>query len=429
MHGGSYNPYFTRQVMSGSGYAENIKSIYDAGKTVYDNREKIADGIKKISNVYTSELGNNLRNRLPNSDETGRPGYPGEQHAILKLKNGKYGTANYLGPNTAIYERLQRGDPPRSEVDRAAMAHDIRYRFAKTPKDIRDADNIMYNKVVDIANKKSDNLHNITLGRVIKAKTTGEDLGLINKNLFSGDLSKKQPMTNQQVALLNASLQDLTMQGYGKMPAKASLMKMLPGDKLKLALLKNLNKKKCKSKKLVGKGLGLAGRGLRLSGQGYADLSDIVNIAAKNIIPGLFKKLGLQSDIIKPAQLKTIIDTSLNMLDNPTLPNIISQLSKTILPIVSSVAVKQMGGSGMFDIIKKDREKLLTLLNKDITKVLTQYNNKKPMSGSGDVEDFFKGFAQGFMSVFKPASKVLAPLLSVAGLPILGTAVGAIGAL
>ena len=95
-----------------------------------------------------------------------------------------------MGPNTNLLERLKRGDPPRTAVDRASQAHDIRYALAKTTDDIRKADNIMMNAVDRISRNRGDNAKNIAQARLIKAKIIGEDLGLIRRDAFSGDLSK-----------------------------------------------------------------------------------------------------------------------------------------------------------------------------------------------------------------------------------------------
>ena len=94
---------------------------------------------------------------LPDSDETARPGFAGEAHAILKLPNGKNEVANYMGPHANIIERLKRGDPGRTETDTASKAHDIRYAKAKTFDDIRNADNIMIREVNKLAQNKGDN--------------------------------------------------------------------------------------------------------------------------------------------------------------------------------------------------------------------------------------------------------------------------------
>ena len=123
----------SNEQMSGENFTDIMKSIYNKGKDgvkfLYNNKGAIVD-------AYSSELGNSIRNALPNSDDTGRPGFAGEKHAILKLSNGKYGVGNYIGPGTQVVKRLERGDPPRTQIDRVAMGHDIRYQLAKNVNDI-----------------------------------------------------------------------------------------------------------------------------------------------------------------------------------------------------------------------------------------------------------------------------------------------------
>ena len=53
--------------------------------------------ISSLSNLYSGPTATMLKNALPNSDETARPGFVGEMHGVLQLPNGKYGQANYLG--------------------------------------------------------------------------------------------------------------------------------------------------------------------------------------------------------------------------------------------------------------------------------------------------------------------------------------------
>ena len=98
----------THEQMSGEGFTDIMRSIYNKGtegaQFLYKHKGAIVD-------AYGSEIGNTIRNALPNSDDTGRPGFAGEKHAILKLPNGKYGVGNYIGPGTQIIQRLKRGDP------------------------------------------------------------------------------------------------------------------------------------------------------------------------------------------------------------------------------------------------------------------------------------------------------------------------------
>ena len=53
--------------------------------------------LSNVSKLYSGEWATRFKNSLPNADDTGRPLYPGENHAIIQLNNGKFGSANYLG--------------------------------------------------------------------------------------------------------------------------------------------------------------------------------------------------------------------------------------------------------------------------------------------------------------------------------------------
>ncbi len=60
----------------------------------YENEHMGGQGI--IDNMKSllgkvGDIGTNLLNRIPNSDDTGRPLFQGEKHALLKLPNGKMG--------------------------------------------------------------------------------------------------------------------------------------------------------------------------------------------------------------------------------------------------------------------------------------------------------------------------------------------------
>ena len=221
---------------SGSGIMDIARSILATGATV----AAVGSAVK---NAYTSQTATNLRNMLPDSDDTARPGFAGEAHAILKLPNGKNGVANYMGPNTNIIERIKRGDPGRTEVDKVSKARDIRYAKAKNFEDIRNADNIMIREVNQIAQNKSDNPRNIFVARAIAGKVKLEDMGLLKKDAFSGDLSKKK-LSPENDALLTTAL---NQQGYGlKLAGQRGKGVILPGDALKIKLMKQIIKKKKK---------------------------------------------------------------------------------------------------------------------------------------------------------------------------------------
>ena len=92
--------------LSGEGFADIVRGIYDKGvkpaasaaasgaKYAWDNKQALAE---KAHDVYSGELGTAVRNIIPDSDDTARPGFPGERHMLLKLRNGKTGVGNYMG--------------------------------------------------------------------------------------------------------------------------------------------------------------------------------------------------------------------------------------------------------------------------------------------------------------------------------------------
>ena len=89
--GDNRNLYGLQQ--GGSGFFDSVKSILNVGK-----------------NVLFGDVGTRISNAIPDSDANARPLYPGEIHTLLKLPNGAYGRANFMGPNTHIIERIKRGD-------------------------------------------------------------------------------------------------------------------------------------------------------------------------------------------------------------------------------------------------------------------------------------------------------------------------------
>jgi hypothetical protein len=163
--------------------------------------------LSALGNLLNKGISKTL-NAIPDSDSNARPGFPGERHAILKLKNGLPGIANYMGPGTHITERIERGDPPRTLSDKTAQAHDLRYQSAKVPNDIRDADRTMLKALKRIKKNNSDSLTNILQGdRLIRLK-----MALLPKQAF-GDL--KNAAARKMTPLMTQKLKQLTQQGFG----------------------------------------------------------------------------------------------------------------------------------------------------------------------------------------------------------------------
>jgi hypothetical protein len=64
-----------KTTLSGEGFVNIIKSVYEKGTA-------LKRGAEMLSDVYSSELGTSFRNSIPSSDASARPGYYGEKHTI-----------------------------------------------------------------------------------------------------------------------------------------------------------------------------------------------------------------------------------------------------------------------------------------------------------------------------------------------------------
>lgn len=167
---------------------------------------------------------NKIIEKLPSSDDTARPRFPGELHAILKLPNGKPGIANYMGPGTHVVERIKRGDPPRTYADKIAQAHDIRYGLAKTQAEVAAADKKFISSIKAAHGKDSE--FNIQLGlRPIQAKVFAEERGILKP----GKIASFGNFKEEDLPIVRPKLAELEALGLGQ------------GGELLLAEKKNLN--------------------------------------------------------------------------------------------------------------------------------------------------------------------------------------------
>lgn len=357
--------------MDGAGIMQIARGIYDKGKSL----------IGKASNLYGTEVGTSIKNLIPSSDENARPAFPGEKHAILQLENGKYGIANYMGPGTQVVKRLKRGDPARTKSDKVAMRHDIDYtlaagmdnKFLQTKK-VREADQRMVSSLNKIANNKSDAKKNIFMGRrLIQGKMAAEDVGLLARDKFAGDLEE---ISDNDRIILMSKRAGLSQEGYG----------LKPGEALKMALFKQMKNKRISkgkpmkggfwfllplfaliaealsgitvasvgtavasgaigavsgaiTKKIVGGGLGLAGRGpadvaKKVAGVIKKNVDNVIRIAEKiKVVP---------SEISK-----TVLDKAQKALDKinesgkPSKEALI-KVAKTLLPHIKEVYHKKI---------------------------------------------------------------------------------------
>ena len=160
---------------------------------------------------------NDLINKIPSSDKTGRPRYPGEKHAILKLGTFKTGIANYMGPGTAIIKRSKRRDPPRSFADGVSAIHDIDLTLSGgDPSKVRQGDLRMISKL-DNMPKGKDYPINVKMGKwAISAKVKAEDLGMLNKGSFGISKGNFKNLDPRDISLLQNRRKELVQQGYGR---------------------------------------------------------------------------------------------------------------------------------------------------------------------------------------------------------------------
>ena len=184
-----------------------------------------------------SQILADVSNKFPDSDKNARPISPGEHHQLLKLRNNRFGRANYSGPGTRVAKRVRRGDPPRTEVDKVAQAHDIRYALSRgenTEQSVREADTKMIDKLNEIQKNKTDSRFNIIPAKLaISAKIKAEDFGVLSRKKF---ISDKSPSRSDKI-ILDRKLKELEQQGYGSYSKGASegalrLERDIPGQKL-----------------------------------------------------------------------------------------------------------------------------------------------------------------------------------------------------
>tara|TARA_R110000796_G_scaffold4086_3_gene15583 strand:- start:5081 stop:5713 length:633 start_codon:yes stop_codon:yes gene_type:complete len=183
--------------------------------------EKGANVGSKLVNLYKSNEFKKLLEFIPSSDERATIGYEGEAHSLVKLGRGRWGLASFLGPGSAILERLRRDgvDSYRTPTDAGAEMHDMMYYLAQEAptreqqiKLVREADEHMIKTMKIIKKDKLDYPINIALGlRLIQAKIHGENLGALQKASFSGIMKKHPPA---DVKLVKKSIEYLKKLGY-----------------------------------------------------------------------------------------------------------------------------------------------------------------------------------------------------------------------
>ncbi len=129
--------------------------------------------------------------------------FEGENHGVLWVPGKGFERANYMGPGTNIFARLQRGDRGKTAIDEISRLHDIDYTLAsgtsqtqeeQTQKG-READERMVKNGWNAYKSGKENLFNLTEGAgLIKAKMWLEDWGVLSKTKFLSPRTFKYKM-------------------------------------------------------------------------------------------------------------------------------------------------------------------------------------------------------------------------------------------
>jgi hypothetical protein len=122
--------------------------------------------------------------------------FPGEMHAkTYSPKERRFVTASYLGPKTAILERMKQDIPPVNDLDGYAKEHDISYyktgeMYRKGEIDKNTFNNLIWqadDKFIPRAKQsKDDPFTGMLASKAMKTKEYAEKEGIMPTATFSG---------------------------------------------------------------------------------------------------------------------------------------------------------------------------------------------------------------------------------------------------
>ncbi len=177
-------------IQTGQGYAHNPKGDYMSGQgvdpvSIAKTLAMLKQGAESVVKAYSGETGTFIKNTygkfMNEKNPNWRPGFVGEKHMV-----NKHGlTYNYLGPGTALSQRLERGDPPldgASGLDAAAKIHDIEYSKAQNFSDVRAADKKF---IENVEQSTAGPLSKKFIKGLFKAKMVSEDFGVLKPTAFA----------------------------------------------------------------------------------------------------------------------------------------------------------------------------------------------------------------------------------------------------
>ena len=142
--------------------------------------------------------------------------FDGEKHSPLYTKDG-IKIANFMGPGTDLSKRLNdfNNNRPLTFSDKVSMAHDIRYSLGTKKSQIREADDIMINKINEGIKNKSDYRINLELAKKgIQSKKLVEDVTGNVGGLFGG-IGENKGYSKNDLNLMKGHLNVLEQQGFG----------------------------------------------------------------------------------------------------------------------------------------------------------------------------------------------------------------------
>ena len=187
---------------------------------------------------------------------------------------------------------------------------------------------------------------------------------------------------------------------------------LLPADELKMKLIKQLSRKSGKKK--------------RKSGKGIAE-----NLPAKFVsrmlIPELLPMLGIHQDAISINQIEKTLLPIFKKHKGDDVKVLADHLAKAMIPLLvkgkfKSLGLKMRGKGVVNDILGNTKFYLLDKLANGIVYIIKKFTkgsySRKGLNLAGG--NFFKDFARGFTSIFKPVASVLGPVASALGVPELG---------
>ena len=186
---------------------------------------------------------------------------------------------------------------------------------------------------------------------------------------------------------------------------------LLPADELKMKLIKELSRKSGKKKRKSGKGVAK-------------------NLPAKFVsrmlIPELLPMIGIHEKALTIQQIEKIILPVFQKHKGDDLKVLADHLAKAILPMLvkgkfKSLGLKMRGKGVIKDMLGNMKGYLQDKLASGIIYLVKKFakgSNGRGLNLAGG--NFFKDFAKGFTSIFKPIASIAGLIASALGVPELG---------